>query len=129
MRSSGRNRRTARMHPDWIVPEGLPRGIAALMTTRAGGVSAGPWESMNVGDAVGDRPEAVALNRDRLAQAIGAEPVFLRQRHGIRVVRLSAGAAAQPPIEADACVATDAGVACTVQVADCLPVLLAAPDG
>ncbi|HEY2559548.1 MAG TPA: peptidoglycan editing factor PgeF [Caldimonas sp.] len=101
------------------------------MTTRAGGVSSGPYASMNVGAAVGDDPGRVAANRARLAAATAAAPVFLRQVHGTRVVRVgaddaAAGAAVQ---EADAAVTTAAGVACVVQAADCLPVLLAAPDG
>lgn len=118
------------MHPDWIIPDGLPDTVGALMTTRAGGCSGAPWYSMNVGDAVGDAAAAVAHNRERLAQAIGATPVFLRQRHGARVVRLGCGdAALTPPHEADASLSIECGIACTVQVADCLPVLFAAPDG
>ena len=76
-------------------------------------------------------PGAVAANRRRLAATIGAAPVFLRQVHGARVVRVGAGdaAAGAPVHEADACVTTEPGVACVVQAADCLPVLLAAPDG
>lgn len=104
----------------------------ALMTTRRGGVSRAPWDSMNLGAACGDSPEAVARNRARFAAHIGAAPVYLRQVHGSRVVRLSAHDAApggQPPIEADACLTTERGIACTVLVADCLPVLFAAPHG
>ncbi|MBA3598619.1 MAG: peptidoglycan editing factor PgeF [Methylibium sp.] len=58
------------------------------MSTRAGGVSGGAFDSLNLGVAVGDEPEAVAENRRRFAAALGAEPVFLRQVHGTRVVRL-----------------------------------------
>lgn len=114
------------IEPDWDVP-----GVGALMTTRAGGVSVAPWDSLNLGTAVGDDPAAVAENRRRLAAAIGTVPVYLRQVHGARVVVLSAADAdpARGPPEADAAVTAAVGVACSVQVADCLPVLFAAPDG
>jgi hypothetical protein len=116
---------------DWLAPDWRIAGVGALMTTRAGGLSSGPYASMNVGTAVGDDPGAVAANRRRLAATIGAAPVFLRQVHGARVVHVGAAdaAAGAPVHEADACVATGSGVACVVQAADCLPVLLAAPDG
>ena len=110
--------------PDWRIV-----GVGALMTTRAGGVSAGRHASMNLGVAVGDDPAAVAVNRARFAEALGAAPVFLRQVHGARVVRIGApdAAAGAPLHDADAAVTSEAGVACVVQAADCLPVLLAAP--
>jgi hypothetical protein len=116
---------------DWFAPEWRIARVGALMTTRAGGVSAGPYASMNIGVAVGDDREHVAANRARLAEATGAAPVFLRQVHGTRVVRVGADDAAVGATvhEADAAVTTVAGVACVVQAADCLPVLLAAPDG
>ncbi len=115
----------------WLAPPWRIPGVGALMSTRAGGCSGGPYASMNVGDAVGDAPEAVAANRRVLADAIGAAPVFLRQVHGRRVVRLDL-ADIQPgaPVhEADACVTVGPGVACVVQAADCLPVLLATRSG
>ncbi|MGZ5155416.1 MAG: peptidoglycan editing factor PgeF [Caldimonas sp.] len=101
------------------------------MSSREGGVSSGPYSSMNLGNAVGDDPEHVAANRARFARACGGAPVFLRQVHGARVVRVGA-ADARPGVpvhEADACLSAEPGVACTVQVADCLPVLFAAADG
>ncbi|MEF7617368.1 peptidoglycan editing factor PgeF [Aquincola sp. MAHUQ-54] len=119
------------MRPDGLTPGwAAPAGVGAWMSTRDGGVSTGPWASLNLGTAVGDEPAAVQENRRRFARAIGAEPVFLRQVHGARVVRVvAADAARTEPLEADACVTTERGVACTVQVADCLPVLFAAPAG
>lgn len=117
----------------WLQPEGLPHEVGACMTTRDGGVSAEPYASLNLGAAVGDAPEAVAENRRRFARALGAQPVFLDQVHGVRVVRLAAAAdaaRAEPtPPRADASLTTAPGIACTVLVADCLPVLLAAPAG
>ena len=112
-----------------IVPDWAATGVGALMTTRAGGVSRAPWDTLNVGDAVGDDPLAVAENRRRVASAIGVPVVYLRQVHGTRVVRIDAADASRVPIEADAAVTDAAGVACAVQVADCLPVLFAAPGG
>lgn len=112
------------LRPSWPVT-----GVGALMTTRRGGVSAAPCDSLNLGAAVGDAPEAVAANRERLAATCGARPVFLRQVHGVRVVRVGASDAGAPPHEADASVTTEAGIACTVLVADCLPALFAAPNG
>jgi YfiH family protein len=113
--------------PDWPAPA----GIGALMTTREGGVSAPPWNRLNLGLAVGDDPAAVAENRSRLAAAIGARPVYLRQVHGAGVAVVDAADAdpSRPPIEADAAVTVATAVACVVQVADCLPVLLSAAQG
>jgi YfiH family protein len=110
--------------PDWPADE----SVGALMSTRAGGVSAGPWSALNLGGAVGDRVEAVDENRRRFEAEVGAAAVYLRQVHGAEVLRLRAGVQTlvQP---ADAAITTDAGVACTVLVADCLPVLFAAPHG
>lgn len=122
---------------DWLVAEGLPPEVAGLMASRHGGVSAAPYASMNLrppglrGDAL-DQPVAVLENQRRFAaQLQGAVPVYLDQVHGTRVVRLrSAVAGAQTHFEpADASITTEPGVACTVLVADCLPVLFAAPGG
>ncbi len=114
---------------DWLRPDWAVRGVGACMTTRHGGTSHGAFQSMNVGNAVGDDATRVGANRAILAGACGAGTVFLRQVHGARVVRVGARDAAPgaPVHEADACVTTEPGVACVVQVADCLPVLFAAP--
>ena len=118
-------------HPDWLRPAWRTPGVQAVMTTRAGGVSLGAHASMNLRDGVGDDPVSVAQNQARLTAAIGASPVYLNQVHGCRVVRLTAADAGPNAthLEADACITIDAEVACTVQVADCLPVLFAAPGG
>jgi len=116
----------------WLVPQWTAPGVGALMTTRQGGVSTAPFDSLNLRAAVGDEPHAVKQNLALLEQAMAtARPVFLKQVHGARVVRLSASDAERGAelYEADASVTTDAGVACAVQVADCLPVLFAAPRG
>ena len=107
---------------DWILPDWpAPANVRALVTTRAGGVSNGPCASMNLATHVGDDPAAVAENRCRLRTHLPAEPVWLNQVHGRRVVD-AAGAA--PGIEADAAFSHAKRVVCVVQTADCLPVLL-----
>ncbi len=112
--------------PDWRAAA----SVGALMTSRSGGISGGPWQSLNLGVSVGDVAEHVAENRRRFEAAIGVPAVYLRQVHGTRVVRLrgaDAGLARDEP--ADAAITTEPGIACTVQAADCLPVLFAAPHG
>lgn len=115
--------------PSLPVAWAAPAGVGAWMSTRAGGISAAPFDSLNVGTAVGDEPAAVAENRRRVAEAIGAAPVWLRQVHGARVVRVDPADLDREPHEADAAWTDTAGVACTVQVADCLPVLMATRCG
>ena len=121
------------MHPDWIIPDWpAPAGVHALCTTRAGGTSAAPYDSLNLGDHVGDRPESVMANRLRLQQALeqhspGAHAVFLRQVHGAQCLPLDASSA--DGACADACVSNVPGRVCTIMVADCLPVLLAHRSG
>jgi YfiH family protein len=116
-------------HPEWLAPEWQAPGVGALMTTRAGGVSTAPFDSLNLRAAVGDDPVAVAHNQRVVEEAIGATPVYLNQVHGRVVVRLtSADARSGAPIhDADASITTEPGIACAAQVADCLPVLFAAP--
>lgn len=113
---------------DWLVPDWpTPPGVQAVCTARAGGVSEAPYASLNLGRHVGDMPARVAENRRRLAQALGARPVFLEQVHGTAAVTL--GARTPDGLAADAGVTTETGVACTIMVADCLPLLLASADG
>lgn len=113
------------LRPDWAVP---PR-IRALASTRLGGVSAAPFDSLNLSASGGDDAATVAENRRLFAAAVGATPRWLSQVHGTRVVRLSSAGSDGGPLEADAAITTDAGVACAVMVADCLPVLFCAADG
>lgn len=107
------------MTPQWPAPP----GVRAFCSERDGGVSAPPYDTLNLGDHVGDDPAAVAENRRRLAAQLQAKPVFLKQVHGRGVVRLDGQTA--DGTEADACWTTQRGIACTMMVADCLPVLLA----
>lgn len=108
---------------DWLVPDWpAPRHVRAVCTTRGGGASAGPYDSLNLGDHVGDAADAVAENRALLRLALGARPVFLEQVHGTAVATL--GLHTPNGQQADAALTTARGVACTIMVADCLPVLL-----
>lgn len=100
----------------------LPAGVRAVCTTRHGGVSHAPFESFNLGDHVHDEPAHVAANRQHLqARLDGAVPIFLQQVHGTQVVALDAHT--PQGTLGDACVTADAEVACTIMVADCLPLL------
>jgi hypothetical protein len=107
------------LRPDWPVPG----RVHAWITTRRGGVSAGRYASLNLGDHVGDDPAAVARNRTLLAAELGlpAAPLWLRQVHGCGVALAEDGARG---CEADATVARGPGRVCAVLTADCLPLLL-----
>ena len=116
--------------PSWLGPDWpVPQSVRAVFTLRAGGVSVGPYASLNVGAHVQDDPQAVAENRRRIAAAfeLPTEPAWLTQVHGAEVVRL--GTQVQANLTADAVVTRQAGCVCAIQVADCLPVLFAARDG
>jgi polyphenol oxidase len=107
---------------DWIQPDWpAPASVRAVCTTRQGGVSMAPYDTLNLGDHVGDDPHAVARNRAGFAGALQARPVFLQQVHGSGVVQLTAQT--EDGTQADGCVSVERGVACTIMVADCLPVL------
>lgn len=101
--------------------------IRRVTTTRAGGVSAPPFDTFNLGDHVGDDPAAVATNRNRLADAIGLgadRVVWMDQVHGVRVEVVD-GPRADPVRATDALVTTVPRLALAVVTADCVPVLLA----
>lgn len=104
------------LRPEWPAP---PR-VGALMSTRAGGVSVGRYASLNLGDHVGDRADAVAANRGRLGAMVPATPRWLSQVHGVNVVD---AAQVHDGHEADAAICRTPGVACAVMTADCLPLL------
>jgi len=116
------------MRIDWITPDWpVPPGVRVASTFRSGGVSAGPFASLNLGDHVGDEPERVAENRRRLRTALDlpSEPVWLNQVHGSEVV-----IAESPRTRtADAAWTAARGVVCAVMTADCLPILLCDRQG
>lgn len=116
------------MNAHWMIPDWpAPPSVKAVFTTRHGGLSPAPFDSMNLGDHVGDGPMLVAANRALLTQALGAKPVFLQQLHGARVVSLRTHT--PDGSVADACLTAERNVVCTIMVADCLPVLLATRSG
>mgnify|MGYP003333281937 CR=1 FL=1 len=107
--------------PDWPAPP----GVRAWVTER--GPGAGRYGSLNLATHVGDAPDEVAANRARLRRALSlpAEPDWLEQVHGTRVLDLD-----RERIEpADGAVTGEVGVVCVVMTADCLPVLLADRQG
>ena len=116
------------MHNDWLTPDWpVAPHVRAVFTTRRGGVSPVPWDSLNLGDHVGDDSARVEANRARLGQAVGGRAVFLKQVHGAGVLSINSSTADGQVF--DACVTSQRKVACTIMVADCLPVLLASADG
>jgi YfiH family protein len=105
---------------DWLIPDWpAPARVKACVTTRAGGVSVAPFDSLNLGDHVDDDPGAVAENRRRLTDRFDVRPAWLQQVHGIAVVEADPTRVAT----ADASWTATPGIACTAMTADCLPVL------
>lgn len=118
------------IRPGWPAPD----AIRALSTLRTGGVSHGPYASLNLGAHVGDEPASVAANRQRLREAFAlpAEPAWLSQVHGTRVLDLDAipdPSVGGTPGAADAAVTRRPGVVCAILTADCLPVLFTEQHG
>lgn len=112
------------LHPDWLAPS----NVRALVTTRAGGASAGAFASFNLGAHTGDDSTAVHENRVRLrdAAALPADPVWLKQVHGTNVVD---AAAVVPGTAADGAYSRRKRVVCAVLTADCLPVFVCNRQG
>jgi YfiH family protein len=100
-------------------------GAAALFTTRRGGFSTGPYESLNLGRWTDDRPEDIERNRARLADGLGVTLAYGRQVHGSEVRRVTAREGGAEPLEADGQATALPGVAPMVLVADCLPIAVA----
>jgi hypothetical protein len=92
------------------------------MTTRHGGVSEAPWRSLNLGDHVGDSPENVRTNRVLVAQEMKVPAIYLRQVHGAKGIDIDFQTPANT--EADVAWTRQEGLACTMMVADCLPILI-----
>ncbi|MCV7261144.1 peptidoglycan editing factor PgeF [Mycobacterium shimoidei] len=98
--------------------------IRRVITTRAGGVSAPPFDTFNLGDHVGDDPAAVAANRARLAATIGHPLVWMHQVHGDHVAVVE-GPRKDAVADTDALVTATPRLALAVVTADCVPVLMA----
>lgn len=110
--------------PDWPAPD----HVRAVCSTRLGGVSEAPWDALNLGTHVGDDPDRVRQNRQRLAAAAGIVPGnigWLEQVHGTAVVSLPTAGVPR----ADASFTRETGNACVIMTADCLPVLLCDRSG
>ncbi|HEY6789537.1 MAG TPA: laccase domain-containing protein, partial [Trebonia sp.] len=115
----------------WPAFDGL--GLDAVVTTRNGGVSQGPYASLNLGFHVGDDDKAVLENRRRAAAALGADlgdMVFCNQSHGRAVAVVTATDRGRGTLSladaidsTDALVTTEPGVALVVMVADCVPIV------
>jgi len=117
-------RTLALIEPDWPAP----RQVRAVVTTRRGGVSSGPYSSLNLAQHTGDDRACVAENRRRVQATLGLEAVrWLDQQHGTRVVDANAAAVTPPP--ADAVFCRGQGPACAIMSADCLPVLICDRSG
>ena len=115
------------LKPDWSAPD----RVGALSTTRAGGVSGRPWDSLNLGSHVEDNPDNVQQNRLRLAESAGltSERIgWLNQVHGTDVVELTPDNVGQSA-KADASYTRHPGIACAILTADCLPVVLSDSEG
>lgn len=120
---------STRIQLNWIQPDWpAPLNVRAASTLRSGGVSHAPFDTLNLGTHVGDSPQAVRENRDRVATALQlpSEPCWLNQVHGTTVVE--ANCWTSPP-QADACIARSTNKVCVVMTADCLPVLFCSRDG
>jgi YfiH family protein len=120
----------------WPLLDGA--GVRAVVTTRGGGVSAGSYESLNLGLHVGDRDDLVVENRRRAAAAVGldlADLVFCNQAHGRHVVIVDRKERGRGSLalgdaipEADALVTVTPAVGLVVMVADCVPIVLLEPE-
>lgn len=108
---------------DWPAP----KNVKACYTLRSGGVSCKPYDSLNMGDHVGDVAERVAMNRERVSAYIKQPRMtWLQQVHGIEVVE---AACTDLPLEADACFSQQPHQVCSVMTADCLPVFFCDKQG
>nr|WP_172460408.1 peptidoglycan editing factor PgeF [Phocoenobacter uteri] len=112
------------IQPSWDIP----KHIQAFTTLRTGGESLFPFDSLNLGDHVGDDPIAVANNRKRLllSQNLPNPPIYLTQTHSTRVITLPYSG---DNLEADAVYTHQPNQVCLVMTADCLPVLFCNKEG
>lgn len=105
------------IQPNWPAPA----NVKALQTTRHGGLSVAPFNTLNFGDHVNDNALHVVQNRQLLSSFVPTEPVWLNQVHGVRVIN---AAFSQCVEEADASFTKQHSVVCAVMTADCLPIIL-----
>jgi YfiH family protein len=115
--------------PQWIAPDWPAAAhVRALISTRSGGASEPPFDSLNLAQHVEDDADQVAINRSRLAEAAAMpdHPQWLQQVHGTKLVEADNDGVVRT---ADACWSDQPGVACTVMTADCLPLLVCDREG
>jgi YfiH family protein len=106
---------------DWITPDWpAPANVRAFVTTRNGGISRGAYASLNLGTRVGDEANAVTQNRARVRAVLPGNPKWLHQVHGTAVVQADR---VETEATADGAFTKISAVVCTIQIADCLPVL------
>ena len=110
------------IQPNWPAPA----NVKSLQTTRVGGISVGPYSSLNLGAHVGDNQVFVEHNRQLLAPYLPSSPVWINQVHGIGVINAASSSGLQ---DADASYSKLANVVCATMTADCLPVLLCDTKG
>ena len=108
--------------PNWPAPS----HVKSLQTTRVGGFSAAPFDSLNLAMHVQDSPLAVAKNRQQLAAYLPSEPVWVNQVHGVVAIDAAQSTCLQ---NADASFTTQKNVVCVTMTADCLPILLCDVSG
>lgn len=116
------------IYPNWPAPN----NVCALATTRLGGVSLSPYDSLNLGEHVGDKPEDVRKNRELLKQSAGLpnEPFWLQQTHSIHVLNLDTDTGLDLSSQAfDASYSSRPNQISVVMTADCLPVLFCSVKG
>ena len=108
--------------PNWPAPA----NVKALQTTRVGGISLAPYNSLNLGSHVKDNPLHVAHNRQVLSQLLPSEPVWLNQVHGTLVLNAGVVDATSTDClpDADASYSMRKNVVCVTMTADCLPILV-----
>ena len=112
---------------DFIIPDWpAPANVKAIQTTRLGGYSFAPYDSLNLGSHVQDDAFAVAKNRQLLSQYLPSEPVWLNQVHGVEVIDAANRLCVQ---DADASFSKNKNVVCVTMTADCLPILLCNQQG
>jgi hypothetical protein len=121
---------SAILNQGWLIPDWPARAnVCAFTTTRKGGVSVAPYDSLNLGDHVEDLPLAVERNRQIVGDIanLPSEPLWLKQVHGTVVMGMDGGGSCYPT--ADASIAIKPKQVCVVMTADCLPVLFCNQSG
>ena len=112
---------------DWITPNWpAPLNVQALVTTRNGGISTGPYASFNLGSHVGDKPHIVNQNRVKLLKILPNEPKWLNQVHGSTPIWVDNNT---NTLKGDAALSKTCNIVCAILTADCLPILLCDETG